>query len=54
MKLYICDFIDPSVNELDYFVVEASDEDEAKRKAIEELKSLCIPKRYFIKIEEAI
>ena len=28
MKLYICDFIDPSSNQLDSFIVEAEDEAE--------------------------
>lgn len=54
MKIYIVDFIDPSVNNLDSFVVEAHDDKEAEQKAIEELKTLCIPKRYLLKIEEAI
>ena len=54
LKIYICDFIDPSVNHFDSFVVEAMDDEEAKDKAIEELKTLGIPKRYLIKIEEAI
>ena len=54
MKIYIVDFIDPSVNQLDSFVVEVQDEQEAETKAIEELKTLGIPKRYLLKIEEAI
>ena len=54
MKIYIVDFIDPSVNQFESFVVEAHDEHEAKTKAIEELKTFSIPKRYLIKIEEAI
>ena len=31
MKIYIVDFIDPSVNQLDSFVVEAQDEQEAEK-----------------------
>ena len=54
MGIYICDFIDPSVNDFDSFVVEAKDGEEAELKAIKELKTLGIPKRYLLKIEEAI
>ena len=54
LKIYIVDFIDPSVNQLDSFVVEAQDEQEAKTKAIKQLKTLSIPKRYLLKLEEAI
>ena len=51
LKIYICDFIDPSTNDFDSFIVEADDENEAKIKAIEELKTFGIPKRYLIKME---
>ena len=54
MKIYIVDFIDPSINQLDSFIVEAHDRQEAETKAISELKTLSIPKRYILKIEEAI
>ena len=54
MKIYVCDFLDYSVNELDSFIVEAESDEEAKTKALDELKTLGIPKRYFVKIEEVI
>ncbi len=54
LKIYICDFIDPSVNQLDSFIVEAEDESEAETKSIEQLKTLSIPKRYLVKIEEVL
>ena len=54
MRIYICDFIDPSVNQFDSFVIEAVDENEAKKKAIDELKTYGIPKRYIINVTEAI
>lgn len=54
LKIFVCDFIDPTVNQLDSFVVEAEEEDEAKLKAIEELKTLGIPKRYILKLEEVL
>ena len=54
MKIYICDFINPASDDLESFVVEAVDENEAKLKSFEELKTLGIPKRYLIKIEEVI
>ena len=54
MGIYVCDFIDPSTNDFDSFVVDAVDEDEAKNKAIEQLKTFSIPKRYLIRIEEVI
>lgn len=52
MKLYICDYLDYTVNSLESFVVEAESEKEAESKAIDELKTLGIPKRYLFKIEE--
>ena len=54
MKLYICDYLDYSVNQLDSFVVEAESEEEAQEKSLAELKTLGIPKRYLIKIEEVL
>lgn len=54
MKIYICDFIDPASEDFDSFVVEADGVKEAELKAIDELKTLGIPKRYLLKIEEAI
>ena len=54
MTIYICDYLDYSVNSLESFIVEAESEEEAQEKAISELKTLGIPKRYLIKIEEVI
>lgn len=54
LKIYIVDFIDPTVNQLDSFVVEADGEKEAQEEAIKELKTLGIPKRYLLKIEEVL
>ena len=54
MKIYVADFIDPTVNQLDSFIVDAADEIEAQEKAINELKTLGIPKRYLLKIEEVL
>ena len=54
LTIYICDYLDYSVNSLESFIVEAESEEEAQEKAIAELKTLGIPKRYLIKIEEVI
>lgn len=54
MKLFICDYFDYHANHLDSFVVEAESETQAEELAIEELKTFGIPKRYLIKIEEAL
>ena len=52
--IYICDYIDNAVNSVESFVVEAESDKEAEIKAIEELKTLHIPKRYLLKIEKVI
>lgn len=54
MRLFIVDYLDYTVNCLESFVVEAETVEEAESKAIEELKSLHIPKRYLFKIEEVL
>ena len=54
LKIYICDYLDYTVNSLESFIVEAESEEEAQAKAIAELKTLNIPKRYLFKIEEVI
>ena len=54
LKIYVADFIDPSVNQLDSFIVEADGDKEAQEEAIKELKTLGIPKRYLLKIEEVL
>ena len=53
-KIYICDYIDYTVNSVESFVVEAKSMDEAEEKAIEELKTLHIPRRYLLKVEPVI
>ena len=52
--LWIVDYIDPHISSSDCLVVEADDYDTAYELAIEELKTLDIPKRYLIKIEEIL
>ncbi len=54
MKLYIVDYRLPRSDELDSFIVEAEDKSTAERKAISELKTLHIPKRYLINISEVL
>ena len=53
-RIYICDYFDYRTGSLESFVVEAESESEAEEKAIKELKTLHIPKRYLIKLEEVI
>ena len=50
--LWICDYVNIHTGSSDCVVVEADDYDSAYTKAIEELKSLKIPKRYLLKLEE--
>ena len=50
--LWICDYVNIHENSSDCLVVEADDYDSAHAKAIEELKTLKIPKRYLLKVEE--
>lgn len=52
MKLFVCDYLDYAVNSLESFVVDAESKEEAEVKSIEHLKTLGIPKRYIINIEE--
>lgn len=54
MKLYVVDYRIPRSEEVDFFIVDADDDDMAERKAISKLKSLQIPKRYLIRIEEVL
>ena len=54
MKLYICDYQLPRSNEVDCFIIEAKDHRTAERTAIDELKTLNIPKRYLIRVEEVL
>lgn len=54
MKVYGCDYIDPSTDEPDFIVFDAVDDDDAQKKAIEELKTLGIPKRYIMNVMEVL
>lgn len=54
MKIYVCDYLDSDSNQIEHLIVEADDENEAEQMAIKELKTLNIPKRYLINVEEAI
>ena len=49
--LWIIDYINPYNETSDCLVVEADDESDAHKKAVEELKILKIPKRYILKME---
>lgn len=52
MKLWLVDYINPHNDAPDCLVVEAECGDSAYDKAIQELKSLRIPKRYILRLEE--
>ena len=54
MKIYVVDYLDYSADSVESFIVDAEDDKEAEVKAIEELKTLGIPKRYLLNIEEVI
>ena len=54
MKLYGCDYINPSSDELEYFVFDAEDDNDAHKRAIEELKTHDIPKRYIVNVMEVL
>ena len=54
LKIYVCDYQIPRTEQLDCLVVEATDDDDAYNKVVSELKSLNIPKRYIININEVL
>lgn len=54
VKIFGCDFLDPSTQELKFLIVDAESEKEAMEKVISELKTLKIPKRYIIEMEELL
>lgn len=54
MRIYIVDYQIPRSEELDSFIVEAEDDAMAEQKAISELKTLNIPKRYLVNISEVL
>jgi len=54
MRLFVIDYQIPRSEELDFVIVEANDLQSAERKAIQELKTLNIPKRYIVNIEEVL
>ena len=45
-----CDYNDGSSEELQFFIVDASSEEEAHQKAIEQLKSYRLPKRNLVNL----
>ena len=51
MDLWIVDYFNPHMDSVDCLVIEALSRQEAYDKAVRELKSLEIPKRYILKIE---
>lgn len=55
VRLFICDYINPRTQEAESFVFECEgdgDEEAVRNLAIEGLKTLSIPKRYLINVEE--
>lgn len=54
MNLYVCDYQIPRTDNLDCLIIEADDMASAERKAINQLKTLHIPKRYIVRIEEVL
>lgn len=50
--IWLVDYINPKTESPDCLVIEADSLDDAKSKAVEELKILQIPKRYILKFEE--
>ena len=54
MKLFVVDYRIPRTENLDFLIVEADDVAMAERKAIGHLKTLNIPKRYIINVEEVL
>ena len=53
-RLWVCDYQIPSSEELDCLILVAESLEVAEQKAIEELKTLNIPKRYLLNVEEVI
>ena len=51
-KLFVCDYQVPRSDDIDFVIVEAKDLVDAEEKAIQELKTLDIPKRYLINVNE--
>ena len=54
LKIYVVDYLDYSADSVESFIVDAESDKEAELKAIEELKTLGIPKRYLLNVEEVI
>ena len=50
--LWIVDYTNPHTESIDCVIVNAESYDDAYEKAVDELKSLQIPKRYILKMEE--
>lgn len=54
MKVYGIDYLNPATQQLDFLIVDAEDEEEAFSKALKQLKTLKIPKRYILNMEELL
>jgi len=54
MRLFVCDYQIPRTDELDFIIVDAESLKDAEAKATSELKTLNIPKRYILNIEEVL
>lgn len=52
LKLFVCDYQIPRSDELDFIIIDAESYMDAEAKAEDELKTLNIPKRYLLNIEE--
>ena len=53
-KLFVCDYLEPKSNQVECLIIDAESEIKAEEKAIAELKTLNIPKRYLLNIEEVL
>lgn len=54
MKLYVVDYLIPRSEEIQSLIVEADDDATAESRAIQELKTLNIPKRYLLNVSEVL
>lgn len=51
-KIFVCDYFDFQNDVMDFFIIEAENEDSALTECFNHLKSLGIPRRYFVSMEE--
>ena len=54
LRLFVCDYQIPRTDELDFIIVDAESLKDAEARAADELKTLNIPKRYILNIEEVL